>query len=347
MELTHDASPDNAGTGPAVELSEDSPYQFSSTSPLSARRQRPFVAQNGYPTKAAAQAVLQVAKIILPAVESAYRPSGKLPFMALAAMLLALPFVVLLTLGIAAIPVYIFESFFDPALLKYSNGSWAVAIIGLLVDFLAGLTILLLPGWLLARIGRLFKNRNPNWPAILTLIPAFIAGIVFFWPIWDGQSIAPVEIAFLFIPISWLLILVGGLIVPILAALSAASSVAQYKFCEKAGVFLKPRRRSRFGFDWIEDVKELVSSGEYKYLREVEAAGKQDEKNRHYAQLVLWWHERADTAFIELTAFFGGQVWPSKKGERKEVSASWLVLSKQIDRVEAEAYLAHLMGKQQ
>lgn len=336
---------------------ETAAYQFSSESPLSARLERPYFSRVSYDTLDEAKANLAAAKKNLPKIESAYEASGKMPFKAGCGLLAVTPFILLLMLG-CSLAVVLGEAYAEETLisgflnligvpLEYSDrvydsdAGWLFAIASIIVDIIVAGIILVVPGWLYNAVSKRLKNRNTFWPAMLTLVVAFITAIVFFWPIWDGLSLAPVEIIFLFIPLKWIFIIVGGGIIPLLAPLFTAANIGEQKFCEISEVYLKMMESKRFSFDWAEDALALLTAQDYAQLKQIPGS----DIGNPSANLTLWGHEKAETAYLELTAsFLGKATVRNKEGkmEEKSVSESWLIFSKKLDRAEAEQFVAQM-----
>jgi len=88
----------------------------------------------------------------------------------------------------------------------------------LLVDLLLMVLMVVIPMVCYGRLSRWFKNRNPVLPAVLTAVIEFVTAVLLFAPIWKGESLAPVHLTFVFIPVRWIFVIVGCLLVPLIGA---------------------------------------------------------------------------------------------------------------------------------
>lgn len=297
--------------------------------------------QDGFPelysTPQQLEQALMAAKRALPPIqESVYKPSGESTLAAKSAMLLATPVILLLILGSCVLVLVLLaggEELLDPRALEDRGARRVLGGVALIVDLGIALVIGFVPGYLYVQIGRLSRNRNAAWPMALAGMSSFIMAAILFWPIWSGQTLAPTGVKLLGIPLKWPLILIGGLAMPLASLMVAHDMVGKQKFCEISGVFLKAMDRLRIPLAAAAEVVSLLSTGHYSQLLKTPPPTKADKKQKNFAELVLWWHENAQTGYLELTAFFKGQT--SGKGTKTEKSENWLVLSKRCDHSEA------------
>jgi len=85
-----------------------------------------------------------------------------------------------------------------------------------------------------------------------------LVAVVLFVPIWKGETLAPTHLTFLFIPVRWVLILVGGLIVPLVGAAAAHGALA------------------------------LLRRGEYVLAGRLPPVGEKEARQKHWAEITLW-----------------------------------------------------------
>jgi hypothetical protein len=188
-------------------------------------------------------------------------------------------------------------------------------------------------------LSKWFKNRNPLLPAVLTGIIDLLAAIGLFVPIWHGETLAPTHLSFMFIPIRWVLICVGGAVVPIAGAVVVYDKISKQKFCEETGCFLKRFGQVRMPFDLAENALALLQRGEYLAGVRLTRLTDAEAKEKHWAVISLWWREQAATAYLELELRFHGKSKPQKAlttEQSKDKTKEWLGFSVRLDRPQAE-----------
>ncbi|MBE9014470.1 hypothetical protein IQ250_30215, partial [Pseudanabaenaceae cyanobacterium LEGE 13415] len=156
----------------------------------------------------------------------------------------------------------------------------------------------------------------------------FMVAIPLFLPIWNGETIAPTDFTFASIPIRWLLILIGGVLVPSLATKWVFTKVSNAKFCEKSGVFLKKHRVLNLEFDFAENALELLKRQEYEAVAKLPKAD--GRYPSHSAHVILWQHDCAQVAFLEMQAKFKGEY--TSFGKVRVAKKKWLAFSVLVDR---------------
>jgi len=310
---------------------------------LSALHQRPFVGQTDYKGGKALDAAHAAATQALPKVESAYKPSGKTTGGATVSMLLASPLVLLLLLLICGGICFGWIMFQVARLSDGSETSAEIAgAVSILIDIVVIVLMIFAPVLSFGFLSRVFKNRNPLLPAVLTGIVDLLAAIVLFVPIWHGNTLAPTDLTLNGLPIRWVLIILGGLVIPVVAAVVVYQKIAGRKFCEETGFFLKPLSRLRLRFDFAENALALLKRGEYLALASLPRAEEQHIKKKHFAEVVLWGHDQAATAYLGVEVHFAGNSKPVKKislEESKVVRVKWLVFSARLDETQTRSLL--------
>jgi hypothetical protein len=276
---------------------------------LSQIRDRAFYRQREYESAEASDLAIAAAKTALPQVTSAYISSGKTNPVAVVILLVATP----ILFGIV---------FFI---------SWTLCT---LYTSLEGARNTEDPFLAFTSLSRLTKNRNPWLPSILTGISSAVIAILLFFPIWNGETLAPTDLTIIFIPIRWLLIAIGGILAPLFSAAIVFSGVADLKFCEQSKVFLKEFRVLNLDFDFGENALEILQRGEYEAVAKLSKAN-DGRYPAHTAHAILWWDESAKTAFLELTMKFQGKFHDGK--EMTEKKEDWLVFSVLLDRDRAQS----------
>jgi len=307
--------------------------------PLSAQQQRPFVGQTDYEGEAALDAAIAAAKECMPEAESAYKPSGKSTASATFAMLVISPLILLLLLIACGGIAVGFALLVGGGEADSHTDSRLLGLGSLLVDVILVVLMFWLPIKTYAVLGKWLKNRNPTLPALLSGGVTFLVGIVLFVPIWGGETLAPTHLTLLFIPIRWVLIILGALVVPFLVAVVTYGTIAGQKFCEITGVFLRPVATIPVHFDFAENALALLKGGAYDAVTRLPRTD--DPKAKHCGEIVLWWEDSAQTAFLEMTVHFHGKSKPKKKKvtleESKDKTTEWLAFSTRLTRTEAEA----------
>lgn len=310
---------------------------------VSQRLGRGFAGRTQYDTEKALDSAIAEAQRALPRTPSAYKPTGKTTFAATLLMLITAPLVLVLLLAIC-IGLCLG---FDWLLAHWSSDDSysqrrGAGLLSLFLDLVLVVLIIALPMLCFGALSRWFKNRKPIIPALLTGAIDFIVAIVLFVPIWNGETLAPTHLTFLFIPVRWVLIGLGGLIVPVLGAALVYGQVAGQKFCEETGRYLRRVRQIKLPFDFGENALALLRRGEYLAATRLPKADPDGLKQKHWAALSLWGHEEATTAFLELDMRFHGNSKPQKKitfEEAKDKTKQWLAFSVQLSRSQADSLL--------
>jgi hypothetical protein len=307
---------------------------------ISLQANRAFAGRTEYENVEDMDGALKEAERALPTVSSAYKPSGRTTVSATLFMLLSAPviFLILVVLcgGLSWASVKLELLFSSEAL---AGNSRINGIFSLLINLVLMVLIVVVPMGCYGPLSRWFKNRNPVLPAFLTGVITFTASIVIFAPIWRGESIAPIHLSFALIPIRWILVVIGCVFVPFVSALVVATQIANQKFCEETGHYLKRSAEIKVPFDFAENALALLRRGEYAALARLPRITPLESKKKHDGCIVLWWHERAAAAFLELDLQFFGK-YPIRvnltKGERAKVKP-WRCFSVRLDAVQAAA----------
>lgn len=307
---------------------------------VSKRLGRAFLGAGQYESEKALGTALEEALKALPEVPSAYKPTGETTVAATLLMLLVSP-VVLLALaavcgGICLGWAYL-EGLASPEPL--SSTSRLLGIASLAVNLGLVVLMVVIPSFCFGALSKWFKNRNPVLPAVLAGLIELVVAVGLFFPIWKGETLAPTHLTFVFIPIRWVLIAIGGLLVPLVGALAVHAKVASQKFCEQSGCCLRRMRRVKLAFDWAENALALLQRREYIRAVRVPKAELAEVEQKHWAELSLWWAPQAATAFLELEMRFHGKTQPKVlgSGQVKDKTKEWLAFSVQLDQLQAGA----------
>lgn len=303
---------------------------------LSRSRDRAFFQKREYASAEEYDRSLAAAKSALPQATTAYNASGKTNPVAVVVLLVATPILFGIVFSASGTLCMLYNGIEaarnteDPSF-RVNQVLGAVAIV---LDILLVAMMSIAPFLAFTSLSRLTKNRNPWLPSILTGISSAAIAILLFFPIWNGETLAPTDLTIIFIPIRWLLIAIGGILAPLFSAAIVFSGVADLKFCEQSNVFLKEFRVLALDFDFGENALEILRRGEYEAIAKLPKAndGRYPE---HAAHTILWWDESAKTAFLELTMKFQGKFHDGKEiTEKKE---EWLVFSILLERDRAQS----------
>jgi hypothetical protein len=290
---------------------------------------------------AVATRLLQEWKLDLPAVPSAYQPSGVLPIAALIAMTVGAGLgVVLSTLAdlVAGVIAFTGIVLFHASLTKVPS-RWVAILAGVLM-LLAGTMPFVVGGWVSSRIttllGRIGNNRNAGIAQCLSvtsagLAVAIAAGMFYAFgrrSLDDWLSVHAEDPGFR-------IVYVGGAALAATIAMGAAGffaarHVLAEKFCEDCEVFMSRLK-----------VKSLRLGA----LRAIIQAAR--ERNTEVAVSLLYSEAGSDgtvelfqcprcgRGFVEVTAHFKAQ-WRGQDGGKKR--ASWLVTSLELPSTEMERF---------
>lgn len=300
---------------------------------VSVLQHRLFAGRTEIDITATASQEIEAAKSVLPEVKSAYVPSGRTTVLAVISMLLACPFLLVVLLLVCGGLCVAYDALGAKIAEAGGNkGPQLLGLIGIFLDF--GIMFLLcwIPKVVFAGLSRFFKNRNPTIAAVLVGLTTLLAAVLLFAPWLDGQSVAPSDITFLFIPMKWVIIVVGGLLSPLIAAIAVSTKISSQKFCEVEKVYLKPTTYF-IPFDFGENALELLRRNELVSLARLPRATAS--KPKHAVRITAWSHERASTSFLELEACYAVRE-PKGNQPAEAKTESWLFFSQRMDSLAAQ-----------
>lgn len=295
---------------------------------LSVLQQRLFAGRTETDITTTASEEIEAAKAVLPVVQSAYVPSGRTTFLAVASMLLACPILLVILLVVCGGLCIGYELLGEKIVAAGGNkGPQLLGLLGIVLDFLIMFLLCWIPTVVFGGLSRLFKNRNPTIAAVLVGLTTLLAAVLLFAPLFGGQSVAPSDITFLFIPMKWVIILVGGLLSPLFAAIAVSTKISGQKFCEVEKVYLKPTTYF-IPFDFAENALELLRRNELVAVARLPRAT--EKKPKHAVRITAWSHERASTSFLELEACYSVRE-PKGNQPAEAKTESWLFFSQRMD----------------
>lgn len=300
---------------------------------LSVLQHRLFAGRTETDITTTASEEIEAAKAVLPEVKSAYIPSGRTTFLAVTSMILACPLLLAVLLVVCGGLCIGYELLGETIANAGGNkGPQLLGLLGIILDFVIMFLLCWIPTVVFGGVSRLFKNRNPTIAAILVGLTTLLAAVLLFAPLFGGQSIAPSDITFLFIPMKWVIILVGGLLSPLLAAIAVSTKISGQKFCEVDKVYLKPTTYY-VPFDFGENALELLRRDELVSVARLPRAT--EKKPKHAVRITAWSHERASTSFLELEACYSVRE-PKGNQPAEAKTASWLFFSQNMDASAAD-----------
>jgi hypothetical protein len=303
---------------------------------LSRSHNRDFFQQREYASAEEYDRSLAAAKAALPEATTAYNSSGKTNLISVVVLLIATPilFGIVFSICVALCTLYTSiegaRNTEDPSF----RVSQVLGVVAIVLDLLLVAMMIFAPFFAFTNLSRLSKNRNPWLPSILTAFSSATIAILLFFPIWNGETLAPTDLTIIFIPIRWLLIGIGGILAPLFSAFAVFYGVGNQKFCEQSNVFLKEFRVLNIDFDFGENALEILRRGEYEAIAQLPKAD-DGRYPKHAAHTILWWDESAKTAFLELTIKFQGKFQEGKEMTEKE--EEWLAFSVLLDRDRAQS----------
>jgi hypothetical protein len=300
---------------------------------LSRSSDRAFCQQREYASAEEYDRSLAAAKAALPTATSAYIASGKTNPMAVLVLLLATPILFGIVLYLSWLLCLGYNGM-EGNLTASRGVNRFLGLVGIGLDLLLVVMMIFIPFLAFTGLSRFAKNRNPWLPSILTGISSAAIAVLLFFPIWNGETLAPTDLTIVFIPIRWLLIAIGGILAPLFSAFVVFSGVADLKFCEQSNVFLKEYRVLDLDFDFGENALEILRRGEYEAVAKLPKAN-DGRYPAHAAHTILWWEDSAKTACLELTMKFQGKFQDGK--EMTEKKEEWLVFSVLLDRDRAQS----------
>jgi hypothetical protein len=302
---------------------------------LSGSNNRAFFQQREYASEEAYARSLAAAKSVFPPATTAYVASGKTNPVAVVVLLFATPILFGIIFYISWLLCLGYNGMDGNLNTADSHGvSRFLGLVGIGLDILLVAIMSIVPFLAFTSLSRLTKNRNPWLPSILTGISSAAIASLLFFPIWHGQTLAPTDLTFVFIPIRWILIPIGGILAPLFSAFIVFSGIADLKFCEQSNVFLKEYRVLDLDFDFGENALEILRRDEYEKIAKLPKAN-DGRYPAHAAHSILWWEDSAKTACLELTMKFQGKFQDGK--EMTEKKEEWLAFSALLDRDRAKS----------
>ena len=312
-----------------------------SSARVSERLGRKFSAATEYASKEMLTAAFDEVTKVFPVAKTAYKPSGKTTPLAVFLLIAAAPVLLALMTALAFGLCWGFSALAaaigsrpDPTYMDRST----MGKVDILLDLILVIGMTIIPLMSYGFLSKLTKNRNPIIPAILTGVVNVILAVILFVPIWHGETLAPTHISFFFIPVRWVLILIGGVLAPIIGVIAVHHAVSNQRFCESSGRYLKKFRQTGVSMDYAENALPLLSRGEYVRSVHLPKATPEQLKAKHVAEISLWWHEQARIAFLELEIKFHGKLAAPKAGKREDFKKekNWLAYSTELHSGHAE-----------
>jgi hypothetical protein len=279
---------------------------------------------------------LEAAKRLLPEGKSAYEPSGTTSFMAVLAMLVASP-IALLAVLVPSLAVVFGLDWLMGAISGGDSTSHGESrlwgLLSVVLDFFLVIGACMLPGKIVAGAGALFKNRSGLIAGALGGLVAFLASVVLFWPLFEGHSLAPTDITFIFIPVKWVLIVVGATIVPFGGWAVARDAVNLKKFCEEGNVYLPASRRMDAPLGEGQLLTDSLALGMWPEVAKIPRVSKEEAKTTPTIQLQLFSHPSAKVGYAELTAKYVA----TSEAPKKTKTSDWLAYSRKLTQDECRA----------
>ena len=293
-------------------------------------------------------------KNLYPAVNIAYAPSGKISVAARLVLSAMLPFVVVAFIMLSRLVVFLFSALGTFLISKFGFTAqddmdffmsfWGYAM--LFVNVIILLVISLGISVSFASIGKRMKSRNYLFASALSTIAAVIAAGVVYLPVFNGQSMAPVDVTLTFfdcivIPLKWPMIAGGVALAPVIAWFVTKEFVCNQRFCEVTGHFLEMKRGLEYPFYAFKDIQDSLTATRFDELAKIPRAAQCEISKGHYCHITLWYNKNAETAYIDVFLYFlrsidkfridkGGQIKKHKESEW------WLALSMESTRLEAD-----------
>ncbi len=287
---------------------------------------------------------LKAAKKTLPEAETAYKPSGRIP---LAGLVLFLPTAAVAAAIVCAVCVavclgidfiaWLFEGESVGPIATARKFGTLVAVVLLCVDLLLVCAVAFGPGYAIGWLCRQCRIRNLWLPGLVAGIAGLLTSSMLFLPLFDGTTLAPIDLSFWFIGLRWPFIILGMALGAFGAPMLAVEFVSKQKFCEDGLVYLKPFRTARHRFDVAPDVLALLAMNHFAKALALPCIDNMDKAARkHCAEVTFWSHERANTAFVEMTARFCAKKANGGKKKPSEETEKWLAYSAKIEKQSAD-----------
>ena len=176
----------------------------------------------------------------------------------------------------------------------------------------------------------LTKLRNPKTGQYFAFFSAFVVCSALYLPLFDGRSLAPTDIAILFIPVSWVLMIAGCLAIPYSVSFDVFSHLSQMKFCEKNGKFLKKVVCTTLSWYQGKCLVQALRDSQYDVLPELFNSDLQKPETPSMT-FTLFGHPQAETAYIDIDAKFEAVIGNATNSR----TTNWLVYHYQMSQDEA------------
>ena len=218
---------------------------------------------------------------------------------------------------------------------RWNEGRWiALGIIvvnGIVLTVIAYATI-----FSFKLVAYLTKLRNPKIGKRFAFFSVFVVCAVLYLPLFGGHSLAPTDITILFIPVRWVLMILGCLVVPLIVSYAVEDELLEMKFCEKTGYFLKKVAHVTLTWEQGKCLIQVLQDKQYDLLPGLLNSQWNGKAEFRSVTFTLFGHPKAEVAYVDVVAKFEICIGSATNA----TSSSWLVYHQKLSRDEAKGMSA-------
>jgi len=290
--------------------------------------------------------IIEVLQSSFPQKEDAYVPSGKTSFFAF--LILCFGFLLTVVLGsILDFGLAMIDGWVDELIIGWFGYEGAQQLfsseIGI-IFFLFSIAIsaliaavnCLLPTIMSSQIGTWGKNRNTFLAGIFSFASSAVLSAIFFLPWVDGDTLAPTNFEFFFIPLNWVFIFLGLIVLPIITVVINVEAVKAQRFCEKTEIYLAESIFKVLPIAMTANLIQMFENQNWSEIAQLVVETPPSEEDSQVS-MILFSEDNAETAFVNIK-FKAVGIYikdPEKEVNSENIDKKeeqWLLQSIQIDK---------------
>jgi len=288
-------------------------------------------------------ASVEIFKAEIPQSKICYTPSGITPVSSIILLLL-------LSLAVSAIGYsfgrFICHFYYDAVgntgftsgtMLEQFKHGRDIALGALLVNFVIFIVIGYTVMFSYKFVAQITKLRNPKIGQIFAFFSVFIVCAALYLPLYGGYSLAPTDLTFFLIPVRWLLMIIGVLILPLILSFTVRGTLISMKFCEATNKTLKKVAIGVVSWSQGIELIQLLNNKQYDSLSNI-LFNQNNKSDKPVLIFTLFGHPEATSAFIDVEAKFEKLIGSSYN----ETTTTWIVYHEALSKNVAIDLFNHL-----
>lgn len=274
--------------------------------------------------------------------ETRYTPSGHTPSASIAMLIPLSLLVAFVCYGITRFICTIFwDVIANTGIGGSFNGARFVGVIMIVINLVIFFIIAIVTRISFKYVAYLTKLRNPKVGQWFSFFSVLAVCLALYLPLYHGHSIAPTDIAILFIPLRWILMFIGALVLPLIVSLLVAETLRDMKFCEETGHFLE--KITEIHLPWDNGKQFLKALKDKDYSRLLQFASFQKNLEVPYMIFRLFGHPKAEVAFVDVEAKYEAKI--GRKNNKS--TTTWLVYHDKLTKGDARTINGSLPEEKQ